>query len=168
MHNIALIGMPGAGKSSVGAALARRSNATFIDTDRLIEARHGARLQTLLEQHGYQWLRAAEAQVILLLRLPASQKYVIATGGSVIYSEQAMAALAAIAATVYLKISAQTMISRVRAEGEEQRGLARPACQTLEALYREREPLYARAAMRTVDCDGLAVEEVVEQLCAGV
>ena len=84
---ISLIGMPGAGKSTVGVILAKLAGLRFADTDLEIQLRAGATLQEILERDGHLHLRALEEQVLLALPLDGA---IISTGGSVVYSEAIM------------------------------------------------------------------------------
>lgn len=156
--------MPGAGKSSIGRALAAGCGATFIDTDHLIESRHKASLQQLLQQYGYAALREWEEQEIFALNVEAGKPCIIATGGSAVYSDGAMRKLRDITTLVYLHISPATMIARVQAGDEHQRGLARPENQSLEQLYAEREPLYRAAATQIIHCDDMDVQAITSKL----
>lgn len=155
MRNIILIGMPGAGKSTVGMSLARRLQKPFIDTDALIETAESASLQTIVDTRGQLALRAIEEKILCALDL---RDHVIATGGSVVYSDAAMAHLQAIGRLVYLQLDLATLERRVA--NFSMRGLARRADQTFADLYRERVPLYERYAQVTVACDGLDVDGV--------
>ncbi|MEX0384372.1 shikimate kinase [Spiribacter pallidus] len=147
--NIVLIGMPGAGKTTVGALLARRLGLAFADTDRLIEHREGQTLQQIVDTHGYQTLRAIEARVLTQLDCRGD---VIATGGSAVYSDAAMTALQRHGVIVHLQVDLETILSRV--QNAATRGLARAPGQSLTALFAEREALYAHYAEFSVDASG--------------
>lgn len=139
--NVVLIGMPGAGKSTVGVLLARRLGKGFIDTDLLIQARAGQTLQDIVDQQGHTTLRALEAEVLTALR---GHNQVIATGGSAVYSAEAMAALGSDGIIVHLHVPMAVILERVT--DFDTRGIARAAHQTLEDLYEEREQLYQHYA----------------------
>ena len=157
--NLILIGMPGSGKSTLGKRLANRLPLSFCDTDRLIEQQTGETLQETVDRCGYQHLRAVEEQVILTATFKSQ---VVATGGSVVYSDAAMRRLTQIGVVIYLNIGLKTLMSRIGEGG--QRGLARPPQQTIEALYCERRPLYERYAMVTVECDHDSEEVLCERI----
>ncbi len=154
-RNIVLIGMAGAGKSTVGVLLAKRSARDFVDTDVLIQARAGRPLQQIVDGDGYLALRAIEEQTLLGLEL---EGHVIATGGSAVYSEAAMAHLGQHGVRVLLDLPLAEVERRVSDIGS--RGLARRPGQSLADLYRERLPLYRCHADITVDCEGLDADAV--------
>ena len=147
--------MPGAGKSTVGVILAKRSGRDFVDTDLLIQLEEDRQLQDIVDQDGYQVLREVEARLLLGL---SRRNHVIATGGSAAYSDPAMRHLSREGLVVFLDVSLDTLTSRVRDFGK--RGLARRPDQTFEDLFDERYALYRRYAQVTVSCDGLTPEEV--------
>lgn len=157
--SIVLIGMPGAGKSTLGVLLAKTLAMPFVDTDLLIQERIGETLQAYLDREGYQSLRKIEEQVLLDTRFSNA---VIATGGSVIYSDAGMDALAEAGLRLYLKISYDTLINRVKNQG--QRGLACKPGTSLRDLYDERYQLYERYADLVVEIDGSSFDEVLDQI----
>ena len=136
---ITLIGMPGSGKSTVGALLATHLDLPLVDTDHLIEAREGQTLQQIMDGRGHKAFRQIEEAVLLEMPLAPS---VISTGGSVVYSDQIMARLAKASTIVYLKARYETIEHRVSLAPL--RGIASPGGQSLEEIYRERVPLYER------------------------
>jgi len=148
--DLILIGMPGAGKSTVGILLAKRLARDFIDTDLLIQLRENRSLQAIVDNDGYRDLRRIEEEVILSLK---ATNCVIATGGSAVYSAKAMSHLKAKGWIIFLNVSLATLIARVRDYGT--RGLAKPPDQTLENLYTERLKLYRQFADIPIDCDRL-------------
>jgi len=160
--NVILIGMPGAGKSTVGVLLAKRLGYDFIDTDVLIQLRQGELLQATLDAHGYLALRAIEEQVLLALDV---SKTVIATGGSAVYSERAMTHLARTGIIVYLAAEQDELTRRIRDYAT--RGIARRPGQNFAELFAERTTLYRRYAQLTVDA-GPAPEQVVAEIEAAL
>ena len=138
---IVLIGMAGAGKSTVGSALARELNWAFADSDHIIEATYGARLQDITDALGKSDFLDMEARIIGALR---AQRTVIATGGSVVYRQEAMRHLAGLGPVVYLDIPLSVVEERVARNP--QRGLAIAPGQTLADIFHEREDLYRRYA----------------------
>ncbi len=158
MATVSLIGMPGSGKSTVGVLLAKRLVRSFLDTDLLIQEAAGCSLQEYLHQHGYLALRELERQIIVSLD---SGPAVIATGGSAVYSTDAISHLRSRGAIVYLLIGYQAMVARL---GDySQRGIAMGPNDTLMDMFAEREPRYRRAATFTVEASRTP-SEVCDQI----
>ncbi len=139
--HIVLIGMPGSGKSTLGAKLATELGRDLVDTDRLLEQHFERPLQALVDDFGYLGMREREAQMITSLSAGAD---IIATGGSVVYSPEGMQHLAQIGVIVYLSAGLDTIASRIHNFAS--RGLARHPDQSLEDLFEERRALYERYA----------------------
>jgi len=159
MQNIVLIGMPGAGKSTVGVILAKQLSKTFVDTDLLIQNRHHQTLQEILDRHDYLTLREFEEREILRLHV---HNAVIATGGSAVYSERAMTYLKADGAIVYLKLGAAELLRRIN--DFESRGIAMAKGVSFAELYREREILYHHYGQIIIDCANKTHEQVAEAI----
>lgn len=156
---VVLIGMPAAGKSTIGVLLAKDMGKGFMDTDLAIQEATGRSLQAIVDEDGDQQLRSVEDSTIRGLT-PRNQ--VIATGGSAVYSEAAMAHLRHFGPVVHLSADLATIETRI---GDPVgRGLARQAGQTVADLYRERLPLYRAQADITVTVDGLGHREVVDRI----
>ncbi len=149
-NNLALIGMPGAGKSTLGVLLAKRTSCSFLDTDLLIQQAEDATLQEIIEAHGVEFFRRAEERIVLGLDCSSS---VIATGGSAVYSEAAMEHLGRIGRRIYLDVPLAELDRRLG--NLDKRGVIRGPGQDLEGLLAERRPLYERWADIRVDCSGL-------------
>lgn len=157
--NIVLIGMPGAGKSTVGVVLAKKLGYRFLDSDLVIQEQTGKLLHELITEHGVQGFLKIEGQINSELEC---ENAVIATGGSVVYSDEAMQHLRSIGQVVYLKLSYKEIEERL---GDlTARGVALKPGQTLQDLYDERCPLYERYAHITELCDEKLVREIVEEL----
>ena len=156
---INLIGMPGAGKSTVGVILAKLTGLRFCDTDLDIQVREHATLQDILEQQGYQRLRAIEEEVLLAIDL---EQAIISTGGSVVYSDAAMARLRNAGPIVYLAADLDSLEQRVAKAPL--RGIASSAAQSLAEVYAERTPLYQHFADITVDATSGCAEEVAASI----
>ena len=161
--NLVLIGLPGAGKSTLGVLVAKRLALGFIDTDLVVQSRAGRRLQEILDVDGAATFRGLEEETVLALRPSRS---VIATGGSVVYGDRAMQHLRDAGRILYLFLSLDAWHERLRDFGD--RGVVRAPGQSFESLYHEREPLYRRWADLVVDTGGLDHEQAVEQIVGRV
>ena len=142
MKNIVLIGMPGTGKSVVGRALAERLDYTFVDVDDLITETTGKTLPEILRTEGLEAFLAIEGRIGEALD---REDTVIATGGSMVLSERAMTHLKEKGVAVWL----ETPLSRISDRMPEDltdRGIAAPQGMTIQEIYRQREPLYAKYA----------------------
>jgi shikimate kinase len=157
--NLILIGMPGAGKSTVGVILAKRLGYHFIDTDLVIQAQEQCRLQEIIDRQGLERFRQIEEQVLLGLH---TRRCVIATGGSVVYSEQGIAAINQTGRLIYLQVPLAELEARIADMG--QRGLVMGKGQSFSDLFAERTPLYERFAEVTIDCSGLNAEQVAARI----
>lgn len=159
--NIVLIGMPGAGKSTVGVVLAKRLGYRFLDSDLVIQEQTKKLLHELITEHGVDGFLKIEEEINASLDC---ENAVIATGGSVIYGEKAMEHLREIGCVVYLKLSYEEIEERL---GDlTARGVALKDGQTLRDLYNERCPLYEKYAHVVQECDGKLVRQIVEELAA--
>lgn len=157
--NIILIGMPGSGKSTCGVLAAKALLKNFFDTDLLLQNLEGKRLQNIIDENGIDYFNAAEEKAILSLDI---QGTVIATGGSVVYSERAMRHLKELGKIIYLHLSYDSMEKRL--SNITTRGVVLKKGHTLRDMYNERLGLYERYADEVLNCDGLTVEETVESI----
>ena len=145
-NNITLIGMPGSGKSTVGVVLAKRLGRRFVDSDLVIQDRHGKLLHELITEYGVEGFWQIESDVNASLDLENS---IIATGGSACYEPEGMQHLREISTVVYLKLPYEEVEKRL---GDlNARGVTLQLGQTLRDLYDERTPLYEKYADIVVD-----------------
>lgn len=156
--NVVLIGMPGAGKSTIGVILAKVLGLDFIDADLVIQKEEGKLLSQIIEEKGPDGFLAVEERVNAAL---SPERAVIATGGSVVYGPKAMEHLSEIGVVVYLRLSYEAVNSRLR--DIRGRGVVLREGQTLFDLYEERTRLYEKYAQVTVAEDGLTIEETLEK-----
>lgn len=156
MKNIVLIGMPSAGKSTVGVIIAKNFGMNFVDTDVLIQTRQGKLLQEILNNEGPGVFLEVEEKTILSLNCTNT---VIATGGSAVYSEKAMKHLKKNGIVIYLHINMETVNRRLK--NLKTRGVVLEKGQTLEGLYMEREPLYEKYADIKLECSNNSIEDTV-------
>ncbi len=153
--NLILIGMPGAGKSTIGVILAKRLGMHFLDTDLIIQAQKKRRLQQIIDSQGLDDFRLIEEQMLLDL---TTDHCVIATGGSVVYCHKGLQALCSTGQCVYLQVSQAELQQRIADMG--QRGLVMGKEQNFEQLFIERSPLYEKFADLTVNCSDLSAEQI--------
>ena len=155
--------MSGAGKSTLGVLLAKTLGLHFIDTDILIQQKTGKLLQQILDEDGIDRFLQIEEEVVASLEL---QSCVIATGGSVVYSERAMAHLKQNALVVYLYADYEEI--RGRLSNIKTRGIVFKGKNDLHAVYNERLPLYERYADLRIDCTIGDIEASVERIADAV
>ena len=160
---ISLIGMPGAGKSTVGVILAKLTGLRFVDTDIEIQQAQSATLQELLEEAGYLHLRDIEQQVVLATDL---NRAVISTGGSVVYGSNAMSYLKQAGPVVYLRCALEQLQQRVASAPN--RGIASQLGQSFADIYAERTPLYTQYADFTVDASLGTADQVAAAILAAL
>ncbi len=158
-ENVILIGMPGSGKSTCGVIAAKVLLKNFFDTDLLLQGLERSRLQDLIDTKGTDYFYEAEEKAILSLNIEAT---VIATGGSVIYSDKAMQHLRTLGKVIYLHTEYETMLGRIN--DLTTRGIVVKQGSTLRDMYDERLPLYQKYADAVVVCDGNTVEDTVAEI----
>ncbi|MFA4861179.1 shikimate kinase [Methanoregula sp.] len=159
MKNIIIIGMPGAGKSTLGVILAKTLGWKFSDTDLVLQERTGRLLQEVIDTDGTDAFKKIEEQIVLSLHCDNT---VIATGGSVVFSERAMEHLKSEGIVLYLRISCDEMIRRLG--NITTRGIVLPDGESLPEMYNERIPLYERYADITIDCSSDPFEKVISRV----
>ena len=159
--NVTLIGMPSAGKSTIGVLLAKRLGYSFIDADILIQEKEGRLLNEIIAQEGMDGFLQVENRVNASIE---AKRSVIAPGGSVIYGKEAMEHLKEISTVVYLKMSYEELERRVGDVVD--RGVALKEGMTLRDLYDERTAYYERYADITIDEEGMTPGQTVDLLRA--
>jgi len=159
IRNIILIGLPGAGKSTIGVILAKTFGMNFVDTDILIQEQTGRLLQELIDSMGPDTFLSIEEETILTLD---ASNAVIATGGSAVFSRRAMEHLKSDGIVLYLKIPFEGMVRRLN--NITTRGIVLYGGQSLRDMYNQRIPLYEKYADRTIDCSDENFERIVEKV----
>lgn len=159
MDNIILIGMPGAGKSTIGVILAKRLQMDFLDTDIIIQKKHGRLLQEIIDKEGIDAFLKKEEEEIACLNL---KNYVIATGGSAVLSKKAMEHLKKLGKIVYINVALNCLKKRIK--NMHQRGIVIEKGQSFEDVYNYRGRLYKIYADFTVDTSNLTLEESADRI----
>jgi XRE family aerobic/anaerobic benzoate catabolism transcriptional regulator len=166
---VALLGLRGAGKSSVGAKVARRLRVPFVELDALVAREAGMSLDTIFEMHGEAYFHRLEREALRKLLAEADGRgAVIATGGSIVTDEETFGLLKSRTVTLWLKAGARDHWDRVVAQGDGRPMRGRTnAMSELKSLLRERKPLYAQAT-HVVDTSSVALDETVERVLKAV
>jgi shikimate kinase len=159
MKNIVLTGMSGAGKSTLGVLLAKALGMDFVDTDILIQQREGRLLQKILEDDGIERFLQIEESVVTGIH---AEGCVIATGGSVVYSDRAMTVLRQEGIAVYLYVTYEELAKRLT--NITTRGIVMKKGLSLKDVYEERLPLYEKYSDITVDCSSAHIENCVHTI----
>lgn len=157
--NIVLIGMPGAGKSTIGVLLAKALNYNFIDADLVIQQQNNKKLYEIINEVGIDEFLKIEDETIANINTTGT---VIATGGSAIYGEKAMMHMRDNGIVLYLKLSCVEIINRI--SNIKTRGIAMKDGKTIFDIYNERVPLYEKYADVVVDCENTTIEQCVEMI----
>ena len=160
--NVILLGMMGAGKSSVGRELAERLHLRWVDTDEMIERAHG-RIADLFARFGEAHFRLLEKEVAE--KLSHEDGLVISTGGGFVLHEENVTQLKKNGKAVYLRAKAETLFKRIEFDGSrpllksKEEGLVQ-----LERKLKERAPIYERLADKIIDTDGLTLQKTAEKV----
>jgi XRE family transcriptional regulator, aerobic/anaerobic benzoate catabolism transcriptional regulator len=166
-QRIALVGLRGAGKTTLGAALAREKGVPFFELDREVERLSGTSIGVILELYGQQAYRRYELQALQEL-LEAQPRFVVATGGSLVSETATYELLLRNCFAVWIRATPEEHMERVIAQGD-RRPMAGSdrAMDDLRRILEERTPLYARADV-VVDTTGKTEEETVRELSGAV
>ncbi len=159
MENIILIGMPGAGKSTLGVLLAKAMGKLFVDTDIVIQQKTKRLLQDIIDNDGTEAFLSLEEEILLSVN---EENTVIATGGSAVYSEKAMEHFRENGKIVYLHVDFDEIVKRVT--NITTRGIVLKNGKNLADAFDERKPLYDRFADVVIDCTGSTIENSVKML----
>ena len=162
--NITLIGMPGAGKSTLGVVLAKKLGYRFVDTDLLLQESEDMLLSGILENFGVEGFIQRENALLAGLQC---EHHIIATGGSVVYGEDAMRHLGELGTIIFIDVPLEELRRRISPDLID-RGVVVRNGTSLDDIYAERYPLYQRYADITVDASGCHVLEAVELLAAAL
>ena len=159
MRNIVLIGMPASGKSTVGVILAKVLGKGFIDTDLVIQQRENSRLSEIIAEKGMEGFIKCENEAVLSVN---AENTVIATGGSVVYSAEAMMHLSESGKIIYLKVDKAELFKRLK--NIRQRGVVLKDGESLDEMYDNRQLLYEKYADEIIDETDLTIEETVQKI----
>lgn len=162
--NIVLIGMPGAGKSTIGPLLSNSLNMKYIDIDTIISDKENKSPRDIVNEYGVERFLEIQEKSVLKLHL---ENYVIATGGSIVYSGNAMEHLKTNGITIYLEVSLKDIVDRM----DKKRRLARSEGESIENIYIQRSLLYDKYAdikvLRTGKDVNMVLDEILNELVIG-
>jgi len=159
MNNIILIGMPGAGKSTIGMELSDKLSLPWIDTDQLIEKKMGHRLSEYIHMIGVEEFKKLEQEILLHLNV---QDSIISTGGSVIYSEAGMQHLKTLGKIFYLDVIYETIENRIAQNSN--RGIVNSGGLDLRKLYNERIPMYNTWSDYIINANDKTIKEICSEI----
>ncbi|MCK6550222.1 helix-turn-helix domain-containing protein [Myxococcota bacterium] len=164
---IALVGLRGAGKSTIGKRTADKLGVPFLELDQEIEKSAGMPLQQIFEIYGDTYFRRLERDVLAqILKRTEEDGVVIATGGGIVMDAESWQLLKRSTRTIWLKAKPEDHYRRVMAQGDTRPMKNRPAAMSeLRALLTSRAPLYAEADT-TVDTSALGIPGAIEKICA--
>ncbi len=157
--NISLIGMPAAGKTTIGRLVAEYTGYRFIDSDDIIQSGENATLAQIIAAKGLECFLEIEENHVKKI---SCSNHIIATGGSVVYRHEAMQHLADISTIVYLHAGLEILLPRL--SDVRGRGVAISRGKTIEDLYKERTPLYDKWCDIKIDCGSMSADQVVKKL----
>lgn len=160
--NIYLVGMPGAGKTTVGRQLARRLHRQFIDVDHEIEVRAGVRIADIFEAEGEASFREQEARVIA--DLSNQSNLIVATGGGAVLRPENCAAIKKSGLVVYLRVAPRILFDRTRYDANRPLLQVANPMMRIEELFTQRDPIYQDVADLVMTSGGGSVSYLVTQV----
>jgi len=160
--NIALVGLPGSGKSTVGRQLARRLDLSFNDTDHVIEQRIGCSIRDYFEREGEAAFRDIEEEVIR--ELTGQDSGVLATGGGAVLRPANRERLRQSGQVIYLRSAPEEVFRRVRHDANRPLLQVADPLARLRSLYEERDPLYRETAHFTIETGRPSVPTLVNMI----
>jgi shikimate kinase len=161
-NNIYLVGMPGAGKTTLGRQLAKRMRRGFVDVDHEIEARTGVRIPLIFDIEGEQGFRTRESKV--LVELGSQSGLIVATGGGAVLRPENRAALKQSGIVVYLHAAPHLLFERTRLDPNRPLLQVADPKKKLVELFAERDPLYREVADIIVNSPGGGISHLVRQV----
>ena len=164
--NVYLVGLMGAGKTTIGRSLAKRLGLSFVDSDREIEARTGVSIPTVFEIEGEEGFRKREAQVIADLAQVRSQ--VVATGGGAVLRAENRACMASSGFVVYLDVPPFTLWERTRHDRNRPLLQVEDPLLKLKELYTQRDPLYRDVADLVIDGNRMNAHSILQLIAEKV
>lgn len=162
-QNIILIGMPGAGKSTIGVVLAKNLGFHFLDSDLCIQEKEDRLLHEIISSEGIEGFLEIENRVNVTITM---KHCVIATGGSAVYGKEAMTHFKKDGIIIYLKLP--FLFIEERLGDLNKRGVVLKDGQTLKSVYDERIPLYEKYADITIDCQDMQIKDIVTLIANSV
>ena len=161
-NNIYLVGMPGAGKTTVGRHLARRMQRSFIDADHEIEARTGVRIPLIFDIEGERGFRDRESKVIA--ELANESNLVVATGGGAVLRPENRAALKQGGTVVYIHVAPRLLFERTRLDPNRPLLQVADPMKKIEELFAERDPLYREVADIVINSVGGSINYLIKHV----
>lgn len=165
-NNIYLVGMPGAGKTTVGRQLARRMQRTFVDADHVIEARTGVGIPLIFDIEGEQGFRDRESKVIA--ELANESDLVVATGGGAVLRPENRAALKQGGTVIYLHATPRLLFERTRLDPNRPLLQVADPLRKIEELFALRDPFYREVADIVINSLGGSISHLVKQIASAL
>lgn len=162
-QNLILIGFMGCGKSTIGRILARDFGYTFVDTDAMIEEREGMLISEIFSQHGEQYFRCLETELIKELN-QSLDNAVISTGGGLPVQKENAKLLLELGCVVFLKISKEEVLERLKDDGTRPLLQGESVEDKVRLLLQERTPKYEQVSHWTVGVDQKTIDQVVKKV----